>query len=333
MAKAMRTAPRWLLFCGMTVLAGSSSIPSPASAQQDGPVAPARAVQTDLQALGFDPGVIDGRWGRQSLQALLRFQRKKGLPPSGRADPVTVARLLERRRAVVVPPGGIETATPSVSAPDWPTSNAPPAPAIPATVAATADGTAREGSESPIPPGGAAAISDPAPQAPPVTDPPPAPASNAVPDLPRAFTNASQTEGEASALSGPGRSDAMPRWALGLLAGGLLAFWGMRRHSRAASGGAGASVNDSDKTSERLGDAQGGPFPLPATVPGDPGSTIHQPPAAASLVPAAQPVSPCPVVPPVALVQADGAPPTARRVPRPRRGRHSARGACLLGCR
>ncbi|WP_309248328.1 TerB N-terminal domain-containing protein [Methylorubrum extorquens] len=305
----MRTAPRWLLLCGMTALAGSGSIPSPASAQQSGPVAPARAVQADLRALGFEPGVIDGRWGRQSLQALLRFQRKESLPPTGRADPVTVARLRERRQAVVAPPGGIETATPSVSAPTWPTSSAPPPPALPATLAATADGTAQGGIESLTTPGGGAAISDSAPQAPPVTDPPTAPAANAAPDLTRAFTDASETEGEALARSGPGRSDAMPRWALGLLAGGLLAFWGMRRRSRAASGGARASGNDPDKTSERLGDAQGGPAPPPATVPRDPDSTVHQPPVGAPLVPAAQPVSPYPVVPPVGLVQADGASP------------------------
>ncbi|WP_183571060.1 TerB N-terminal domain-containing protein [Methylorubrum rhodinum] len=297
----------------MTALAGSGSIPSPASAQQGGPVAPARAVQADLHALGFDPGVIDGRWGRQSLQALLRFQRTEGLPPSGRADPVTVARLRERRQAVVAPPGGIETATPSVSAPTWPTSSAPPPPALPVPVAATADDTAQGGIQSPTTPGGTAATSDPAPQAPPVTDSPPEPAANAAPDLPKVFADASEAEGEASAHSGPGWSNAMPRWALGLLAGGLLAFWGMRRRSQAASGEGGASGNDTDKTSERPSGVQGGQVPSPATVPGQPDKTVHQPPASAPHVPAAQPVGPSPVVPPsvppVASVQVDSAPP------------------------
>ncbi len=86
-----------LMRVGSRLIGGS--VPFPASAQQSEQGAQARAVQADLQALGHNPGGVDGRWGRQSVQALLRFQRAEGLPLTGRADLPTVTRLRERRQA------------------------------------------------------------------------------------------------------------------------------------------------------------------------------------------------------------------------------------------
>ena len=41
------------------------------------------ALQTDLQKLGFDPGALDGVWGRQGRAALRAWQKSRGLIPDG----------------------------------------------------------------------------------------------------------------------------------------------------------------------------------------------------------------------------------------------------------
>ncbi|MGV6840737.1 MAG: NlpC/P60 family protein [Planktomarina sp.] len=50
-------------------------------------------VQTRLITHGFNPGVVDGIWGRKTLGAVKAFQSGKGLNPSGRLDEATVAAL------------------------------------------------------------------------------------------------------------------------------------------------------------------------------------------------------------------------------------------------
>lgn len=43
-----------------------------------------KKMQEALQSAGYDPGSIDGVWGKQSVKALASFQQTKGLPPSGK---------------------------------------------------------------------------------------------------------------------------------------------------------------------------------------------------------------------------------------------------------
>lgn len=50
-------------------------------------------MQQRLNANGLDAGPDDGLFGRRTLGALQAFQRMKGIPVTGKADPETVARL------------------------------------------------------------------------------------------------------------------------------------------------------------------------------------------------------------------------------------------------
>lgn len=50
-------------------------------------------LQGQLKAAGFNPGAIDGIWGRNTASALERFQRAHALPVTGQADATTVTRL------------------------------------------------------------------------------------------------------------------------------------------------------------------------------------------------------------------------------------------------
>jgi peptidoglycan hydrolase-like protein with peptidoglycan-binding domain len=52
-----------------------------------------RVVQEALKAKGHDPGPIDGRLGAKTTAALRDFQKKEGLPASGRLDGQTLGRL------------------------------------------------------------------------------------------------------------------------------------------------------------------------------------------------------------------------------------------------
>ena len=54
------------------------------------------AAQIMLDRIGFSPGEIDGRAGRNLQQAIAAFQRTHGLPDSGRIDPMAWQRLSER---------------------------------------------------------------------------------------------------------------------------------------------------------------------------------------------------------------------------------------------
>lgn len=55
--------------------------------------APVEAMQRRLEALGYDTGPIDGRFGRLTEGALEQFQQQNELDPSGRLDENTRARL------------------------------------------------------------------------------------------------------------------------------------------------------------------------------------------------------------------------------------------------
>lgn len=52
-----------------------------------------RQVQEALKEAGFDPGPIDGVWGRLTLAAIRKFQAAKGLEVDGIVGPKTVAKL------------------------------------------------------------------------------------------------------------------------------------------------------------------------------------------------------------------------------------------------
>ncbi|GAB4072810.1 peptidoglycan-binding protein [Ancylobacter sonchi] len=48
-----------------------------------------RELQTQLTALGYAPGAIDGQWGKMTEAAVVAFQRAAGLYPDGIAGPKT----------------------------------------------------------------------------------------------------------------------------------------------------------------------------------------------------------------------------------------------------
>ena len=50
-------------------------------------------VQTQLQAMGLDPGPIDGIWGPRTAAALRRYQHREGLAVTGRLDYETLMSL------------------------------------------------------------------------------------------------------------------------------------------------------------------------------------------------------------------------------------------------
>ncbi|MFC3693140.1 TIGR02594 family protein [Chenggangzhangella methanolivorans] len=51
------------------------------------------AIQQRLKALGFDPGALDGIWGRQTMAAVKRFQTAHGLHVDGIVGQATTAAL------------------------------------------------------------------------------------------------------------------------------------------------------------------------------------------------------------------------------------------------
>src|SRR5205085_9540785 len=52
-----------------------------------------RRIQQMLKEKGFDPGEIDGIWGRNTIAAVRQFQAKQGLEVDGVVGPNTTAAL------------------------------------------------------------------------------------------------------------------------------------------------------------------------------------------------------------------------------------------------
>ncbi|KAA0683576.1 TIGR02594 family protein [Roseomonas genomospecies 6] len=63
------------------------------------------AVQTALQSQGFDPGSLDGVWGRKTIAAVIKFQQARGLVPDGVVGPHTARALF----MTASPPGVTDT--------------------------------------------------------------------------------------------------------------------------------------------------------------------------------------------------------------------------------
>lgn len=76
------------------------------------------ALQSRLKALGFDPGPIDGTFGRSTIAAIKAFQKAHGLPADGVVGPKTIALLSP---AVPAPHGIAATAgyQPTAAVPPW----------------------------------------------------------------------------------------------------------------------------------------------------------------------------------------------------------------------
>lgn len=53
-----------------------------------------RTIQQALKDKGFDPGTVDGVWGRNTIAAVIRFQTANALSPDGVVGPATRAVLL-----------------------------------------------------------------------------------------------------------------------------------------------------------------------------------------------------------------------------------------------
>ena len=61
-------------------------------------------VQQRLRDHDFDPGPIDGIWGRKTMNAVIAFQRAKGLPQNGSLTNKTLAALREDPFSGAAPP-------------------------------------------------------------------------------------------------------------------------------------------------------------------------------------------------------------------------------------
>jgi membrane-bound lytic murein transglycosylase B len=53
-----------------------------------------KSLQRELKRAGYDPGVMDGKMGPATRQALRRFQEAHGLAPTGDPDIPTLTKLL-----------------------------------------------------------------------------------------------------------------------------------------------------------------------------------------------------------------------------------------------
>lgn len=69
-----------------------SVAPAKVSATDPSPLS-VRQVQGRLKQAGFDPGPVDGVWGRATLAAWNRFQTQAGLPLTDRMDAATLDKL------------------------------------------------------------------------------------------------------------------------------------------------------------------------------------------------------------------------------------------------
>lgn len=72
----------------------------------------ARTIQQALKDKGFDPGPVDGVWGRATIAAVVRFQTANALKPDGIVGPATRAALVASAPSPAPTPGATATFLP-----------------------------------------------------------------------------------------------------------------------------------------------------------------------------------------------------------------------------
>ncbi len=85
---------------------GSATIPDSLDIDlpvQGGAGADVRTVQTMLDLAGMSPGIIDGKWGKNTEKAVYWLQRREGLPPTSRVDQATWRRIVDLAGSVDQP--------------------------------------------------------------------------------------------------------------------------------------------------------------------------------------------------------------------------------------
>lgn len=69
-------------------------------------------VQRRLIAHGFNPGIVDGIWGRNTLNAVIAFQRSRNLPAEGKLNETTVSALRADFNSASAPSEGATDSVP-----------------------------------------------------------------------------------------------------------------------------------------------------------------------------------------------------------------------------
>ena len=80
------------------LIAGAAAEPRQQFAQK-GKTLSDLEIEQRLKELGFDPGPIDGKFDKQTGPALRAFQKKAGVPESGKIDDATMAELVASSEA------------------------------------------------------------------------------------------------------------------------------------------------------------------------------------------------------------------------------------------
>lgn len=94
-----------LAFAAAAAVLNAAAVPIPAgaaAAEDGGPSASALRAQVLLARARFSPGLIDGRWGRNTESALRAYQRTRGLEAGGRLDEATRQKLEEEAGEAVL---------------------------------------------------------------------------------------------------------------------------------------------------------------------------------------------------------------------------------------
>lgn len=59
------------------------------------------AAQCILKEVGFDPGRIDGKMGQQTRKAIIEFQQRRGIKPTGKIDSITEGKLDQEKEKMI----------------------------------------------------------------------------------------------------------------------------------------------------------------------------------------------------------------------------------------
>ena len=86
---------RWLDIPSATASSADAAYDSKLIAREPMTAAAVRQLQSKLEVLGFDPGVIDGIRGGRTLDALNHYRETKNLPRVSQIEHDTVAGLLD----------------------------------------------------------------------------------------------------------------------------------------------------------------------------------------------------------------------------------------------